>query len=206
MCLKSSAAPDATKTDGCCPKGATPVTDKDCKAVCGNGLLEPGETCDTAITSGPSACETACDDQYACTTDVLEGSACTAHCTHTPVAPSGANKDGCCPKGHSSETDADCLPPCDADKTTDCVDLCQGVNCPAGQYCQRGKCVVFPDGGPPAPTADGGPGPKLDKGWSQPAPSGCNCRVAERSSFDLWMLLLLAGAALLLVPRRRRRR
>jgi MYXO-CTERM domain-containing protein len=63
--------------------------------------------------------------------------------------------------------------------------------------------VVFPDSGPPAPTADGGT-QKHDKGWSQPAPSGCNCRVAERSSSDLSLLLLLAGAALLLWPRRRR--
>ncbi|MBK9032871.1 MAG: hypothetical protein IPL61_16635 [Myxococcales bacterium] len=40
--------------DGCCPPGATSATDSDCVAGCGNGVVDPGETCDTAIAVGPA--------------------------------------------------------------------------------------------------------------------------------------------------------
>jgi len=32
--------------DGCCPPGANANNDSDCKPMCGNGILEPGEQCD----------------------------------------------------------------------------------------------------------------------------------------------------------------
>src|SRR5882672_2761677 len=57
--------------DGCCPAGANANTDSDCTAMCGNGILEPGEVCDTGITAGAGACPASCDDQQSCTTDVL---------------------------------------------------------------------------------------------------------------------------------------
>ena len=43
--------------DGCCPPGCTAVDDSDCPAICGDGVVETGETCDRAITAGqPGAC------------------------------------------------------------------------------------------------------------------------------------------------------
>src|SRR5207249_2830458 len=44
--------------DGCCPEGANSTGDADCAAVCGNGLAETGERCDTGITSGAGKCPT----------------------------------------------------------------------------------------------------------------------------------------------------
>lgn len=54
-------------------------------AACGNGALDPGETCDTGIASGAQACPASCDDGDPCTEDRLDGAACTAHCSHDPV-------------------------------------------------------------------------------------------------------------------------
>ena len=47
--------------DGCCPEGCDSSTDSDCTNTCGNGLVEPPETCDTN-------CPATCDDGNACTT------------------------------------------------------------------------------------------------------------------------------------------
>ncbi len=51
---------------------------------CGNGLVDPGETCDTAIPAGaPGACPPPnCDDHVPCTKDMPSGSGCTAKCEH----------------------------------------------------------------------------------------------------------------------------
>ena len=64
--------PGVTLDTGCC-------VDPCCEAaVCGNGVVESGETCD-------GACPTACDDGDVCTDEVLIGSAvdCTAECSVT---------------------------------------------------------------------------------------------------------------------------
>lgn len=94
--------------DGCCPSGCDATSDNDCSASCGNGVLEPGETCDP-----PSSCPTACDDQNVCTTDTLEGSAanCNARCVFTAITTCQSG-DGCCPSGCNANTDTDCSPLC----------------------------------------------------------------------------------------------
>jgi cysteine-rich repeat protein len=98
--------------DGCCPPGANSGNDNDCLASCGNGVLDPGETCDTAITSGAGACPTSCSDGNACTTDVLSNpGTCTAHCVFTPIT-MPHNNDGCCPPGANANNDNDCMPVC----------------------------------------------------------------------------------------------
>ncbi|MEZ4402784.1 MAG: DUF4215 domain-containing protein [Kofleriaceae bacterium] len=98
--------------DGCCPTGATPATDTDCVPGCGNGIVDPGETCDRAIPVGPGACPTTCSDGMACTRDVLTGGGtCTAACTFPPIT-MPANGDGCCPAGANNTTDSDCAPRC----------------------------------------------------------------------------------------------
>ncbi|MCA9678322.1 MAG: DUF4215 domain-containing protein [Kofleriaceae bacterium] len=100
-----------TDGDGCCPAGADATNDSDCAAECGNGVVEPGELCDTGIATGLGACPTACDDGMSCTTDTLTGTGCTAACETTPIT-TPSNGDGCCPAGANSTTDDDCLPGC----------------------------------------------------------------------------------------------
>ncbi|HVZ73748.1 MAG TPA: hypothetical protein VHJ20_15320 [Polyangia bacterium] len=96
--------------DGCCPPGCNATSDHDCAAVCGDGKLEAGETCDP-----PSTCPVACpDDGDPCTHERLVGDAasCSARCDSVPVTTcSGAAVDLCCPTGCSRATDADCAPP-----------------------------------------------------------------------------------------------
>jgi hypothetical protein len=104
----------AVDGDGCCPLAANASTDADCPASCGNGVREPGEACDTAITAGDDVCPTlaSCDDQMPCTLDRVAGSGCQARCTHTPID-SPASGDGCCPiAGLSRNIDSDCPPTC----------------------------------------------------------------------------------------------
>ncbi|HSD88339.1 MAG TPA: hypothetical protein VLB44_12515, partial [Kofleriaceae bacterium] len=50
--------------DGCCPATCTNATDSDCSASCGNGSVDPNETCDP-----PDSCPTACGDGDVCTKD-----------------------------------------------------------------------------------------------------------------------------------------
>ncbi|MBW2731940.1 MAG: hypothetical protein JRH20_06070 [Deltaproteobacteria bacterium] len=104
----------AEAKDGCCPEGCTNNTDPDCSATCGNGALEAGETCDTAIAEGEQgACPASCDDQVACTEDTLIGSGCNVACAHTSVSACNATQqDGCCPVGCNANTDLDCSPSC----------------------------------------------------------------------------------------------
>jgi cysteine-rich repeat protein len=99
--------------DGCCPPGANAGNDSDCSPSCGDGVVESGETCDTAIAAGqPGACPTSCDDGDACTTDTLANpGTCTAACSHTPIT-APANGDGCCPRGANANDDNDCRPVC----------------------------------------------------------------------------------------------
>ncbi|MFZ5786099.1 MAG: hypothetical protein ACOY3Y_06625, partial [Acidobacteriota bacterium] len=105
----------AGKNDGCCPAGCNAATDPDCSASCGNGVLEPKETCDTKIGTGQvGACPTSCNDGQACTIDTLvNGGTCNATCTNTPISQcSGTTSDGCCPTGCNAASDADCSATC----------------------------------------------------------------------------------------------
>lgn len=71
----------AMNGDQCCPKGANAVSDSDCAAVCGNGVVESGEVCD-------GNCVSSCDDGDACTSDQLVGSKanCDAQCMQTDTS------------------------------------------------------------------------------------------------------------------------
>jgi hypothetical protein len=101
--------------DGCCPTGATPASDTDCPAVCGDGVVSPGESCDKAA-SGASACPTSCPlSPSACLQMTLVGQVadCSAHCVPQPIAACSTQKaDGCCPAGCTAATDLDCSPTC----------------------------------------------------------------------------------------------
>jgi len=182
--------------DGCCAPGATSQTDSDCPKACGNGVLDPGEGCDPGIQSGPGSCAKDCDDGDPCTRDSLGGSGCQVKCVNNPVPADPANKDGCCSAGLTSLQDADCPPPCDPDKQQGCVDPCQGVQCPDGQYCKAGTCVPWPktptsgaaeggQSGPAAPGVNAGDG----ESWGD---EGCACRASSgRPGAALGSLLLL---------------
>jgi hypothetical protein len=100
--------------DGCCPDIADNIAlnDFDCAAVCGNGIVEMGETCDTGISTGPGSCpaiDADCDDGQACTDDafVAGANACQATCAYT-VRTTIMNDDGCCPPMADFATDNDC--------------------------------------------------------------------------------------------------
>ena len=109
--------------DGCCPSGATSLTDDDCAVMCGNGLLEAGETCDTTIASGAGSCPTSCNDGAACTRDTLvSGGTCTASCTNEAITMPAAG-DGCCPPGATIGTDTDCSASC-GDGTLSSGEVC----------------------------------------------------------------------------------
>ncbi len=96
------------QNDGCCPIGGDLTVDLDCAAQCGNGVVEPGESCDP-----PGSCPTACDDGDACTADYMMGSAanCTARCSTLPIL-TCRHGDGCCPVGCHAANDDDCAPVC----------------------------------------------------------------------------------------------
>jgi hypothetical protein len=96
-------------TDGCCPTGADHTTDPDCSVTCGNGMIEAGETCDTAIAAGQlGACPSECDDPDSCTRDlIISARTCSARCLHLPITMAVAN-DKCCPAGANNAKDPDC--------------------------------------------------------------------------------------------------
>lgn len=100
--------------DGCCPAGATRATDTDCPASCGDGLIEPGETCDNQA-SDAQACPTSCPPSPSpCLQMILVGRAddCSARCVPTPIAACASQSDGCCPTGCTATTDPDCSATC----------------------------------------------------------------------------------------------
>ncbi len=120
--------------------------------VCGNGIVEVGETCD-------GTCVSTCDDGDVCTVDLLTGDAetCDAACGVVDVVWCDPN-DGCCPAGCDANTDADCAPVCgngviEGDEVCDGADrpvlLCQDLV--AGTVGELGPCAAdchFADGLP----------------------------------------------------------
>ena len=90
--------------------GLDEFCDPTCKLTCGNGTVDDtvGELCDTGLAD---SCPASCDDAQACTTDVLDGSACTANCVHSAIT-GPADGDGCCPAGGNANTDDDCSANC----------------------------------------------------------------------------------------------
>ncbi|MBI5511567.1 MAG: hypothetical protein HY903_22655 [Deltaproteobacteria bacterium] len=138
--------------DHCCPAGANANSDRDCPAVCDNGLVEPGESCDTAITGGAGACPALaqCDDHVACTRDEVvttRGEPCSAVCGHVVIDDAGG-ADGCCPQGATAATDPDCSAACgdgvvQSNETCD-VGIASGPGrCPTASSCaDQDACSV----------------------------------------------------------------
>ncbi|MCK5690862.1 DUF4214 domain-containing protein, partial [Myxococcota bacterium] len=119
-------------SDGCCPDNCNANNDNDCSPVCGNTIIESGETCD-------SNCPTFCDDSNSCTSDVLSGGTCTKVCSNTTIT-SCVSGDGCCPSACDQRTDSDCCP-------TDCVLYSDGFSCENDECLQPATTVCGPCGG-----------------------------------------------------------
>src|SRR5262249_39321473 len=76
-------------------------------AVCGNGVVELGETCDPL-----ASCPTSCPP-VGCQLRRLEnGGTCAAACVNTTTVTACANGDGCCPANCNATNDDDCAPAC----------------------------------------------------------------------------------------------
>lgn len=155
--------------DGCCPAGCHRNNDNDCTALCGNGQLEAGETCDPA-----GSC---LDKQKACVSDgdvvrTPEGSAaaCTFQCREAPRA--CGPKDGGCPAGCTAGQDADC-PGCgngikEANETCDPCSQAEVAACVS-----EGSIVRTPSGDPAACTFVCTSAPKMCGGGDDLCPLGC---------------------------------
>jgi hypothetical protein len=142
-------------SDGCCPAGCTALDDPDCSPTCGNGAVQPGEACDTAIPAGtPGACPTSCDDGDPCTTDLLvSAGTCAANCQHLAVTAFVAG-DGCCPPGGTLAVDADCAAVCGNGVVEPPVETCDDAvdgSCPTTGTCPAtGSCATSSVRGDPA--------------------------------------------------------
>lgn len=96
--------------DACCPDGASSHDDPDCGSVCGNGLLEKGETCDDGPGS-PLPCPkiddcNSLDQRAGCSGHRLVGSGnlCNAQCELHEIV-NAIPEDSCCPTSQASSND-----------------------------------------------------------------------------------------------------
>jgi hypothetical protein len=104
-CVPAGIQTLCVNNDNCCPKGCDATNDNDCKPVCGNNVIEPGETCDPQ-----GKCPT-CNEQYTCYGSKGSAATCDLIC-HLPVTSCGTPGDKCCPfdsaGGCDSTSDSDC--------------------------------------------------------------------------------------------------
>jgi cysteine-rich repeat protein len=116
--------------------------------ACGNGTLDPGEACDTGISSGSGACPKTpadCNDGESCTTDEVIGTGCQAQCFNGEITETH-DGDGCCPAGGNAGNDSDCAATCgdgvvSAGETCD-TGIASGpgacpTSCSDGEVCTR---------------------------------------------------------------------
>jgi hypothetical protein len=164
-----------------------------CTSACQNGLLEPGETCDTTIAAGAAgACPTQCDDGNICTRDKLQNAGtCQAVCVNTPITEC-IRDDGCCPDGANcnNNTDNDCPAVCgngvveaESGETCDtaiaageagaCPTSCDdGNKCTTDTLQNAGSCQAVCDNTPIVPCCGNG---IIETGEDCDPPNGTDC-------------------------------
>lgn len=176
--------------DGCCVAGCTPAQDNDCSPTCGDGDVDPGESCDTAIASGPGSCANAatCNDNVACTADAVQSpGTCNATCVNNPITSCAAG-DGCCPGGCNANNDDSCAPVC-GNGVVETGELCDPAlpgSCPTscndGNVCTNdvlvggGTCAARCEAQPIVPCCGNGSveaGETCDKALPPGAPGAC---------------------------------
>lgn len=117
---------ECTSGDGCCPDGCNPGNDVDCAPeTCGNGTLDPGESCDPP----DFPCESTCEATEACTSATFWGfeAACTLQCMIEPITMCYPEADGCCPAGCTFVNDGDCIEPVCGDGRVDGEEKCDNA-------------------------------------------------------------------------------
>jgi len=120
------------------------------QALCGDGVLDEGELCDTGIAAGqPGACPTECDSGDPCISAVLlSGGTCLAHCEFSAIT-EPRHGDGCCPPGANAANDDDCDPVCGNDvcepgEQSTCIidcDCVENVDCDDDYVCTFDQCL-----------------------------------------------------------------
>ena len=114
--------PSGTPADGPGATGPEPP------AICGNGRVEPGETCDP-----PGDCPRACEE-ITCTRQALVGSPdqCNVRCQEEKIT-ACTSGDRCCPRSSS--------PACTAVSDAECAAVCDNGAVESGENCEpRAEC------------------------------------------------------------------
>lgn len=119
--------------------------------TCGDGVVDEGERCDTAIDRGePGACPDGCSGGEGCQRNELVGDACQARCERREIETAKPN-DGCCPDGADHGRDPDCQSECgnarvEPGETCDPPETCkQAEHCMAADVCERALYSGDPD-------------------------------------------------------------
>ena len=144
-CTNTTVQTACVNGDGCCPAGSCNKTnDDDCDALCGNTVLEAGETCDP-LASCPTSCPA-----LGCQLRTLQGAGtCAAQCVNSGTQTACASGDGCCPAGCNANNDTDCGPGCgnnviEGNETCDplasCPTSCPQVQCQLRTLQNAGTC------------------------------------------------------------------
>lgn len=118
--------------------------------LCGNGRLDPGEGCDTAIEDGAAgSCVSACPQTDPCSPQVPAGPDCDIECVGLRIT-KAVNGDGCCPEGAGPTVDSDCG--FCGDKIVGPAETCDPPQkCAVAEACvARGACLVAIFTGDPA--------------------------------------------------------
>jgi hypothetical protein len=98
---------DATLTPAVVDSGTSVPDAAEAGPKCGNGRVDPGETCDP-LASCPTTCA-----PVGCQLRALEkAGTCEATCVATTMQTACANADGCCPSGCTGANDSDCTATC----------------------------------------------------------------------------------------------
>jgi hypothetical protein len=118
--------------DKCCPRGASPacntINDAECAAVCGNGTVEAGETCEPKADCQQKAdgCK---DDRETLRTLSGDVESCTVTCTERKRPCQAGDRE--CPTTCSASTDPDC-PGC-GNGRIEAGEVCDPLStCPSG--------------------------------------------------------------------------